>query len=52
MMPDHIIEMIAILSMAVSVPMLARAMWHGWNFEKYRSEQECAPVDERTPPWN
>lgn len=46
-----LIEMIAILSISVSLPTLAMAMWHGWKIEQHRSEQENAP-DEGGMPWN
>ena len=45
-------EMIMVLSMAVSVPPLAMAMWHGWKIEVHRSERENASVDDGGPPWS
>lgn len=46
------LEIIAVLSLSVSVPTLMMAMWHGWKIELHRSERDTASVDEGSPPWN
>jgi hypothetical protein len=50
MMPNlPIVEIIAILTMAISVPSLAMACWHGWKFEQHKAEQNAAAIKEERP---
>lgn len=37
-----ILEILVALTMAASLPALAMAMWHGWEFEKRKSQAEAA----------
>ena len=47
-----VIELVVILSLAVSLPALAMAMWHGWKFEQYRADQRVATDWVETWDWD
>ena len=48
MMPSFV-EFVMILSVSLSLPTLAMAMWYGWKIELHRSENEPLGEDRDRP---
>lgn len=47
MMPNlPVVEIVAVLTMAISLPSLMMAIWHGWKFEERKADQQIAATEE------
>jgi hypothetical protein len=41
-----IVEIVAVLTMACSLPAFAMAAWHGWKFEAHKAQRTIIPDDD------
>lgn len=37
-MPDSLKELLAIITLAITLPSLCASAWHGWKYEKRREQ--------------